>query len=217
MFCARKIILWTKLFFSQTSNGVKDTVIRQLKESAEVKIKTAETLSDLIVRAAEMLIRAYENGGKVLLVGNGGSAADAQHIAGELVGRFKMERRALPAIALTTNSSIITAIGNDYGYDMVFARKVEALANHPEDVLIVITTSGNSPNILKAVEAARSNGIKSIGLTGKGGGKLKDLVDLALIVPSSDTPRIQEAHITIGHIICDLVEQGLFHAETKFV
>lgn len=189
---------------------MKITVIKQLKESARVKLETADKLADEIVRAAEMIIDCYRRGGKLLLIGNGGSAADAQHIAGELVGRFKKERRALPALALTANTSILTALGNDYGYDLVFARKVEAFANHKSDVLMAISTSGNSPNILKAVEVARDQGIRVVGLTGKGGGKLKDMVDCALIVPSDDTQRIQETHITIGHIICDLVESRLF-------
>ena len=189
---------------------MRQIVVEQLNESARVKQKTAELLADAIVGAAQIIIDAYRRGGKVLLIGNGGSAADAQHIAGELVGRFKLERKALPAMALTTNTSILTALGNDYHYDIVFARKVEAFANHSADVLIAISTSGNSPNILRAVEVAKSRGISVIGFLGKGGGKLKDMVDLALIVPSDDTQRIQETHITIGHIVCDLVEQTLF-------
>lgn len=189
---------------------MKEKVVKQLHESAEVKIKTAELLADKIVEAAGIIVEAYKNGGKILLIGNGGSAADAQHIAGELVGRFKMERRALPAMALTTNSSILTAIGNDYGYDTVFVRKVEAFAVPEKDILIAISTSGNSSNILRAAEWAGKQNIKVIGLIGKGGGKLKDLSDLALVVPSDDTQRIQEAHIVVGHIICDLVEHSLF-------
>ena len=189
---------------------MRQIVVEQLNESARVKQKTAELLADAIVGASQMIIDSYRRGGKVLLIGNGGSAADAQHIAGELVGRFKLERKALPAMALTTNTSILTALGNDYHYDIVFARKVEAFANHSADVLIAISTSGNSPNILRAVEVAKSRKISVIGFLGKGGGKLKTMVDLALIVPSDDTQRIQETHITIGHIICDLVEQTLF-------
>ena len=139
----------------------------------------------------------------------GGSAADAQHIATELVGRFKLERTALPAIALTTNTSTLTAVANDYDYNAVFSRQVEALAGD-KDVFVAITTSGTSHNILKAVESAHSKGAFVIGLTGGDSGKLKDAADLTIIVPSSDTQRIQEAHITIGHIICHLVEEGLF-------
>ena len=189
---------------------MKKIVIAQLNESAAVKQKTAKLVADIIVEASMLIIEAYRKGGKVLLIGNGGSAADAQHIAAELVGRFKLERNALPAIALTTNTSTLTALGNDYHYDIVFARNVEAFANHPSDVLIAITTSGNSPNIIRAIEVAKLKGIVIIGLLGKGGGKVKNLVDCAIIVPSNDTQRIQETHITIGHIICDLVEQTLF-------
>lgn len=196
---------------------MRDLIVRQLKESAAVKIKTAELLSDVIARAADIIIDSYRKGGKVLLIGNGGSAADAQHIASELVSNLNpgtFVRPALPALALTTNTSALTAISNDHGYDTVFARKVEAFANHPSDVLVAITTSGNSPNILKAVETAKAKGLTVIGLTGRGGGRLKDMVDLALIVPSDDTQRIQEAHIAIGHIICDLVERKLFQNDS---
>lgn len=188
---------------------MRNLVIEQLKDSARVKVLTAEKLADSIVGAAVLIIRSYLRGGKVLLIGNGGSAADAQHIAGELVGRFKKERKALPALALTTNTTILTALGNDYSYDAIFARQVEAYGRS-NDVLIAITTSGTSPNILKAVQSAKIRGIKVIGLTGKGGGSLKDMCDICLIVPSDDTQRIQEAHITIGHILCDLVERELF-------
>lgn len=190
---------------------MKDTIISQLKESADVKLRTAEGLSDSIANAAEMILSCYRNGGKVLLIGNGGSAADAQHIAGELVGNLdpKRRRRALAAIALTTNTSIITALGNDHGYDTVFARKVEALATHPADVLIAITTSGTSKNIVSAIRVAKARGIKVIGFLGKGGGEAKSLVDLPIVVPSDNVQRIQETHITIGHIICDLVETAL--------
>ena len=189
---------------------MRDIIKKQLKESAAVKIKTAELLSDKIAQAAEMILDTYRRGGKVLLIGNGGSAADAQHIAAELVGHLnpKNNRRALPAMALTTNTSFLTSMGNDHGYEFVFERKLEAFAR-PEDLLIAITTSGTSSNILKAVEVARKRGTKVIGLTGKGGGKIKDLADLSVIVPSDDTQRIQEAHITIGHILCDLVEKEL--------
>lgn len=190
---------------------MKELIRKQLQESADVKFRTAEELSDTIAQAAEMILECYRHGGKVLLVGNGGSAADAQHIAGELVGNLdpKRKRRALPAIALTTNSSILTALGNDQGYDMVFARKVEALANHSADILIAISTSGTSPNIVQAIKMAKEKGIKTIGLLGKSGGEAKSLVDLPVIVPSENTQRIQEAHIAIGHIVCDIVEQAL--------
>jgi len=188
---------------------MREVVIRELEDGAKIKTKMAQTLSDIIAKAAQIILDAYKAGGKVLLIGNGGSAADAQHIAAELAGRFKLERTGLPAIALTTNTSVLTALANDYGYDRVFSHQLEALAND-KDVLIAITTSGTSPNILKAVEMAHSKGVTVIGLTGAKGGKLKDSADLTIMVPSDDTPRIQEAHITIGHIICHLVEKGLF-------
>ena len=189
---------------------MRESVIRELEESANIKRMMVQNLSDIIADAAQIVLNAYKAGGKVLLIGNGGSAADAQHIAAELIGRFKLERIGLPAIALTTNTSTLTALANDYGYDAVFSRQLEALAND-KDVLIAITTSGSSPNILKAIETAHSKGIVVIGLTGGNGGKLKDMADLTIMVPSDNTARIQEAHITIGHIICHLVEEGLFN------
>ena len=188
---------------------MRKIVIRELEESASIKRILAENLPDVIANAAKIVLNVYKAGGKVFLIGNGGSAADAQHIAAELAGRFKLERTGLPAIALTTNTSVLTALANDYGYDRVFSHQLEALAKD-KDVLIAITTSGTSPNILKAVEMAHSKGVTVIGLTGAKGGKLKDMADLTIMVPSDDTARIQEAHITIGHIICHLVEKGLF-------
>lgn len=189
---------------------MKQQIVAQLKEGALVKMKTAELLSDEIAKTAEWILDSYRKGGKILLIGNGGSAADAQHIAGELVGNLdpKRKRRALPALALTTNTSTLTAIGNDYGYEEIFARKVEAFATHKADILIAITTSGNSPNILRAVRVAKEKGIRVIGLTGKGGGELKKIADLSIVIPSQNTQRIQETHIAIGHIVCDLVEEA---------
>ncbi|MEW6096197.1 MAG: D-sedoheptulose 7-phosphate isomerase [bacterium] len=181
---------------------MEERVKTQLNDSAQTKLKLDVRQ---IVSVAQLIIEAYQKGGKVLIMGNGGSAADAQHIAAELVGRFKKERKALPAIALTTDTSILTAIGNDYGFDEIFRRQVEALAQ-PNDVVIGISTSGNSHNVLLAIEKANEIGAKTIGLSGKGGGKLAQSALLCLVIPSDDTPRIQEAHITIGHIICDLVE-----------
>lgn len=189
---------------------MREVVIRELEESANIKRVMAQNLSDIIAGAAQMILNAYKAGGKVLLIGNGGSAADAQHIAAELIGRFKLERKGLPAIALTTNTSTLTALANDYTYDTVFSRQLEALANE-KDVLIAITTSGSSPNILKAAEMAHSKGVIVIGLTGENGGKLKDMADLTIVVPSDNIARVQEAHITVGHIICHLVEKGLFN------
>ena len=166
-------------------------------------------LSPLITEMAGLLRDTFRNGGKLLVMGNGGSAADAQHFAAEMVGRFKLERKALPAVAFSTDTSILTAIGNDYGFDKVFRRQVEALAVRG-DVVVGISTSGNSPNVLTALELARERGCRTIGLLGKDGGAIKAACDLALIVPSSDTPRVQEGHIAIIHIVCDLVERALF-------
>ena len=166
-------------------------------------------LSPAIASMASMLVEAFNNGNKLLAMGNGGSAADAQHFVAEMVGRFKLERAALPAIALSTDTSILTAIGNDYGFDAVFSRQVEAHAV-AGDVALGISTSGNSPNVLKALQLARDRGCRTIGLLGKDGGSIKLACDLALVIPSSDTPRIQEGHITIIHIVCDLVERALF-------
>lgn len=179
-----------------------------LIESAQLKEKLAREMSEDIARVAEVVISALRAGGKVLICGNGGSAADAQHIACELVGYFAKERAAWPAIALTTDTSVLTSVGNDLGYEQVFARQVEALAK-AGDVVIAISTSGNSPNVLAAARAARGRGCKVIGLTGDGGGRLATETDINLAVPSTVTPRIQEAHITIGHIICGLVESAL--------
>jgi D-sedoheptulose 7-phosphate isomerase len=186
-----------------------ELVTRELEESARVKSVMAQSLANAIADAAQKILDAYREGKKVFLIGNGGSAADAQHIAAEMVGRFKLERRALPAIALTTDTSVLTALANDYGYNAIFSRQLEALAND-KDVLIAITTSGTSSNILTAVEAAREKGMFVIGLTGEKGGGLKETADLTIAVPSNDTPRIQEAHITIGHVICSIVERELF-------
>jgi len=162
-----------------------------------------------IEEMATLLINTFAHGGKLLIMGNGGSAADAQHFAAEIVGRFKMERKALPAISLSANTSILTAVGNDYGFETVFSRQIEALANDG-DAVIGISTSGNSPNILRALEVARKRNCKLIALTGKDGGMIKNLCDLSLVIPSSETPRIQECHIIIIHVVCDLLEKALF-------
>ena len=188
---------------------MKETVIRELEESASIKQTLAENLVDNIADAARIIIHAYRAGKKLLLIGNGGSAADAQHIATEFVGRLTMERKAMPAIALTTDTSLMTALTNDYGFDTIFRRQVEALSE-PGDVLLAITTSGTSPNVIEGVKTARDLGVTVIGLTGRNGGVLKDMADLSIIVPSDNTQRIQEAHITIGHIICYLAEKELF-------
>lgn len=181
----------------------------QLRVHAEVISIIERELTDRIAAAVETTVAALRAGNKLLVMGNGGSAADAQHFVAEIVGRFKMERKALPAIALTTDTSILTAIGNDYGYDLVFKRQVEAHAR-PGDVVVGISTSGNSPNVLQALTLAREMGCRTMGLLGKDGGAIKGVSDIDLTVRYDDTPRVQEGHITIIHIICDLVEKKLF-------
>jgi D-sedoheptulose 7-phosphate isomerase len=166
-------------------------------------------LHEQIVQAVDLCVSALRAGSKLLFAGNGGSAADAQHWAGELVSRFYFDRPGLPAIALTTDTSILTAIGNDYGYDYVFARQVEALGRDG-DVLLAISTSGNSANIVRAIEAAHARGIKVIGFTGQGGGRMASLCDICLRMPSSETPKIQEGHEFAGHLLCGLIEHEMF-------
>mgnify|MGYP001626405739 FL=1 len=180
----------------------------RLLESANVKTKISQDkeLLQKIMSSAVKMAEALKDGKKILVCGNGGSAADAQHIAAELVGKFMKERIALPAIALNTNTSVITAIGNDYSYDDIFSRQIEAFGN-AGDVLIGISTSGNSKNVLKAFEVAKQRSIMTIALTGQSGGKMKDMVDVLINVPSNLTPRIQESHITIGHIMCEIIEE----------
>jgi len=179
------------------------------EESARVKRALAAASADAIAHGAALLAACFRSGGKALLFGNGGSAADAQHIAAEWCGRLSRERIALPAIALTANSSDITALANDYGFDRVFARLIEA-HGRPGDVAIAISTSGNSPNVLAAIDEARARGLRTIAWTGRGGGKLASRVELALVVPSEDTQRIQESHIAIGHALAELVDDALF-------
>ena len=183
-------------------------IARRLEESAALKRAVARDMAAEIESVAAMIIAAFRADGKVVIFGNGGSAADAQHIAGEMVGAFLVKRQAFPAIALNANTSVITALANDYGYEAVFSRQVEALVNR-DDVVIGISTSGESPSIIMAVKMAKIKGASTVGLTGGTGGRLSGEVDLALVVPSSVTPRIQEAHITIGHIVCELVEREL--------
>jgi len=183
---------------------MRELIRQRIKESIDVKERLSEAEIENIEKAAKAIIASLKSGGKVLIFGNGGSAADSQHIAAELVGRFRKERKPLAAIALTTNTSTLTAIANDYGYEAVFSRQVEALAKRG-DVALGISTSGNSPNVIEAVKKAKALGLVTIGLSGDGG-KLKAACDILIAVPSKDTPRIQEAHIMIGHIICELVE-----------
>lgn len=178
------------------------------EESVKVKQETLNLNGPRIVEAVQMMLAVFRSGGKILFCGNGGSAADSQHIAAEFIGRFQKERRSLPAIALTTDSSILTALGNDYGYDVVFARQVEGLGR-PGDLLVGISTSGNSRNVIEAVKKAQTMGIKTISLTGGTGGELAQLTDINLNVPSKVTARIQESHLCMEHVICDLVEEVL--------
>ena len=180
-------------------------VIKSLADSAQTKHDVARTLGDGLVHAAKRVVTALHKGNKILLCGNGGSAADAQHIAAELVGRFQADRPGLPALALTTDTSTLTSVGNDYGFQAVFARQIQALAV-AGDVLIAISTSGRSENVLRGVAAAAEQKVFSIGFLGKGGGQIAELVNLPLVVPGSDTARIQEAHITMGHILCEFVD-----------
>ena len=191
------------------SSAAATTVRSAVQESIEVKRALVENSADLVVQAGAQLVDCFGRGGKALLFGNGGSATDAQHIASELVVRLMRNREALPALALGVSASDLTAVANDWDFDQVFARLVEAHGKSG-DVAIALSTSGNSPNIVAAVEQARRSGLYIIGLTGKDGGKVADLVDLEIRVPSQDTQRIQEAHITVGHLLCQLVEDTLF-------
>ncbi len=181
--------------------------VRQHIHQHQAAIDALNAQESTIQVHGEMLIAALRAGGKILVCGNGGSAADAQHLAAELVGRFGHTRRGLPAIALTTDSSALTSIGNDFGFDAVFARQVEALAR-PGDVLIGISTSGNSRNVIEAIQAASALGVTTLGLLGGAGGALKTMLDYALIAPSSETPRIQECHILIAHIWCAMIDEA---------
>jgi D-sedoheptulose 7-phosphate isomerase len=190
---------------------MRDFILRSFKESAELKSRFIETHLNLVISVANELVQALRSGKKLLAFGNGGSAADAQHMAGELVNRYKLDRPALPALSLVTDTSVLTAIGNDSDYSQIFARQIEALGQEG-DVALAISTSGNSPNVLRGVEAARRKRLKTVAFTGRDGGKLASLVDYALIVPSSETPRIQEVHLTLIHVICEIIENELFKA-----
>jgi D-sedoheptulose 7-phosphate isomerase len=190
---------------------MKAYIKAQLTEAQNVvsAMQADSALLTEIEATALACIKCMKDGGKILLAGNGGSAADAQHIAGELVSRFAFDRPGLPALALTTDSSILTAIGNDYGYERLFARQIQAHGNKG-DVFIGYSTSGKSPNILRAFEEARSRGLVCVGLTGSRGGPMRELCDYLLEVPSGDTPKIQEGHLMLGHILCGLIEDALF-------
>jgi len=195
----------------------EDRVNRSIQASIAVKellLKSSEVVT-LVAKVSEVLVEALRKGNKLILFGNGGSAADAQHIAAEFVGRFAFDRPALPALALNVNTSCITAIGNDYGFELVFSRQLEALARRG-DVAVGISTSGKSPNVIRAMQTAKALGLRTVGLTGSSGKELKDAVEYCICAPSTETPRVQECHILIGHIISELVEQAIFDEEGRF-
>ena len=193
------------------SSGFEARARNSVQASIATKqaLLTDASLISAVAAAADALVNVFRKGRQVLLFGNGGSASDAQHITAELVGRFAFDRPALPAISLAEGLSNVTAIANDHGFDQVFARQLEALAR-PGDLAIAISTSGNSPNVLAGVAAAKKIGAYTVGLTGRSGGRLKPFVDVCLCIPSDDTPRIQECHILVGHILCEIVESELF-------
>ena len=194
---------------------MKDSIIKIFEESAQVKVKFAKENADKILEVVQVIAQAFREGKKVLLFGNGGSAMDASHIAAEFVNRFLMERPPLPAIALNTDTAVLTSISNDYDYSQVFSKQLAALG-HEGDVVIGISTSGNSPNVLKAIEVAKKNGMRTVVFTGGNGGRLAKLADFTFIVPTKTTARVQETHITLGHTICQLVDEELFgnHGKT---
>jgi D-sedoheptulose 7-phosphate isomerase len=190
---------------------MKNYIIKQIADSAATKqaILENDDLLNMIVTVARECVAVYRRGKKTMLAGNGGSAADAQHIAAELVGRYGFDRPSIPSLALTTDTSNLTAIGNDYGYDKVFSRQLEGMGQEG-DLFIGISTSGNSQNIINAFESAKDKGIITVALVGRDGGKMGQMADFAIIIPSNATPRIQESHILIGHILCDIIEKELF-------
>jgi D-sedoheptulose 7-phosphate isomerase len=191
------------------TDAIRELVTRSLLEGVELRMLLMQKCMDATIDAAYAIQKCLKRGGKVLIFGNGGSAADAQHIAAELVGRFCCDRAPLAAIALTTDTSAITAISNDYGFEQVFARQIRALGR-AGDVAIAISTSGNSPNIIAGVKAAQELDLATIGLTGGTGGKLAPVVDIPVLIPSANVARIQECHITIGHLLCEIVETLMF-------
>ena len=188
---------------------MEETILLRFKENSEVKARFLKESLPSLLEVITLVSKAFEAGNKVLFFGNGGSAADAQHLAAEFVNRFIMNRPPLPAIALTTDSSILTSVSNDLAFDEIFAQQIRALGKEG-DVAVGISTSGNSPNVIKAIEVAKKIGIRTVALTGNDGGTLAKMADLSLVVPSNSTPRIQETHILIGHILCEMVEHQLF-------
>jgi len=192
---------------TEFQNQVRDAITASI--AAKQLLLADGQIVAALARVSQMLVDALRNGNKLMVFGNGGSAADAQHIAAEFVGRFAFNRPALPALALSVNSSCVTAIGNDYGFDLVFSRQVEALARRG-DVAVGISTSGNSPNVIRGLEAAGRMGVHTVGFAGAGGGKLKETADFCLCAPSEETPRIQECHILMGHILSEIAEREIF-------
>jgi len=190
-------------FQNQVRNAIAASIAAKQRLLADGQIVST------LARVSQILVEALRNGNKLMVFGNGGSAADAQHIAAEFVGRFAFNRPALPALALSVNTSCVTAIGNDYGFDLVFARQVEALARRG-DVAVGISTSGNSPNVIRGLEAAGGIGLHTVGFSGAAGGKLKQIADFCLCAPSEETPRIQECHILMGHILSEIAEREIF-------
>ncbi|TAN43194.1 MAG: SIS domain-containing protein [Nitrospirae bacterium] len=193
---------------------MKDTIKKEFKESIAVKEAFLQGHLDMIVEVARTIAATFNDGGKVILFGNGGSSCDASHLAGEFVNRFKRERPGLPAIALNTDTAVITSIANDYDFSEIFARQLKALAAE-NDLVIAITTSGQSPNVLKALDVSRKKKLKTVLLTGSKGEKLSSKVSYAFVVPSDNTPRVQETHITLGHVLCLMVEDILFEQPRK--
>ena len=193
---------------------MKDAIIHTFEESARIKVKFVKDHADKIVEVVQLIAQAFREGKKVLLFGNGGSACDASHIAAEFVNRFLMERPPLPAIALNTDVAVLTSIGNDYDYSQIFSKQLAALGNEG-DVVIALSTSGSSPNVVKAIDVAKKNGMRTIVMTGGSGGKLAPMADHSFIVPSKVTARIQETHITLGHAICQMVDEELFGNHVK--
>ena len=198
--------------FEEKTGAALDTLHGYVRRGNDARQHFFAGHAQEIVRLAKMLAACLQNGGKILLCGNGGSAADAQHLAAEFVNRFLVDRRPLPAVALTTDTSILTAVGNDFGFDLVFAKQIQALAR-PGDVLLALSTSGNSPNVLAALDAARRAGATTIGMTGEGGGAMAGACDHLLAVPSAFTPVVQEVHIAAGHLLCLLTDDFLFGGE----
>ncbi len=190
---------------------MKDAIIKAFEDSAQIKITFARENADKIIEVVQLIAQAFRDGKKVILFGNGGSAMDASHIAAEFVNRFLMERPPLPAIALNTDAAVLTSISNDYDFSQVYSKQLAALG-HEGDVVIGISTSGNSPNVLKGLETAKKNGMRTVVLTGGTGGKMASMAEYVFIVPTRATPRIQETHITLGHTICQMVDEELFGA-----